>query len=50
VVLSIFPIVDVKSSASFIAKVIFVILGINAAGEWYFRQATRRRGVLAVEV
>ena len=41
VVLSIFPIVDVKNSALFTAKVIVLILGIDAAGAWYFRRASK---------
>ena len=43
VILSIFPIVDVKNPVSFTAKVILLILGINAAGAWYFRRVTRHR-------
>jgi amino acid transporter len=48
VLLSIFPIVDVKNSALFTAKVILLILGINAAGAWYFRRASKLRENLAV--
>jgi glutamate:GABA antiporter len=47
VVLSIFPVVDVKSSASFTAKVLLLIFAINAGGASYFRYATRRRLTLA---
>ncbi len=47
VVFSVFPIVDVKSSASFTAKVIILILGINSAGAWYFRRTVRRRETIA---
>jgi amino acid transporter len=50
VLLSAFPIVEVKNSASFTAKVVMVILGINGLGAWYFRRVTRRRAALAVEV
>jgi len=50
VVLSAFPIVEVKNSASFTARIVIVILGINGVGAWYFRRATRRRANLAVEV
>ena len=42
-VLSIFPIVDVKNAASFTAKVSGVVIGINAAGAWYFWRASKRR-------
>ena len=44
--LSIFPVVDVKSSASFTVKVMLLIFAINAAGALYFRYATRRRMAL----
>ena len=47
VVLSIFPIVDVKNSALFAAKTIVLILGINAAGAWYFQRASKVREELA---
>jgi glutamate:GABA antiporter len=50
VVLSAFPIVEVRNSASFTAKVVMVILGVNCIGAWHFRRATRRRAALAVEV
>ena len=50
VLLSAFPIVEVKNSASFTAKVVMVILGINGLGWWYFRRATRRRAAIAVKV
>ncbi len=53
VVLSIFPIVDVKNPALFTAKVIVLIVGINAAGGWYFRRASKSRkeltGVASIE-
>ena len=49
VVLSVFPIVDVKNPISFTAKVIILIAGFNAAGGWYFRYATKRREALPVE-
>jgi amino acid transporter len=45
-VLSTFPIVDVKNSWSFTAKVIAVILVINGAGGLYFRYAATRRETL----
>ena len=41
--MSIFPIVDVRNPASFTAKVILLILGVNAAGAWHFRRVTRRK-------
>jgi amino acid transporter len=43
VVLAIFPIVDVKNAISFAAKTGGVVIGINAAGAWYFRRANRLR-------
>ncbi|HTX40239.1 MAG TPA: hypothetical protein VMD25_00320 [Acidobacteriaceae bacterium] len=43
VVLSLFPIVDVRNPASFTARVITVILVINGAGALYFRHAARQR-------
>jgi amino acid transporter len=43
VIMSIFPIVDVRNPASFTAKVILLILGVNAAGAWHFRRVTRHR-------
>jgi hypothetical protein len=43
VVLSIFPVIDVKNAASFTAKVGGVVAGINAAGAWYFWRASKRR-------
>jgi amino acid transporter len=49
VVLSIFPVVDVKSSASFTTKVLLLIFAINAGGAFYFRHATRRRMTPATE-
>jgi hypothetical protein len=42
-----FPIVDVKNSALFAAKTIVLILGINVAGAWYFRRASKVREKLA---
>jgi glutamate:GABA antiporter len=47
VVLSIFPVIEVKNAASFTAKVCTVVVGINAAGVLYFRHASRRREALA---
>jgi glutamate:GABA antiporter len=43
VVLSIFPVIDVQNAASFTAKVSGVVIGINAAGAWYFWRANKRR-------
>lgn len=47
-VLSIFPVVEVKSPWGFTGKAVLLILGINAVGAMYFRYATRRRKALAV--
>jgi amino acid transporter len=44
VVLSIFPIVDVKSSLSFTVKVAGIVIAINAVGALYYRRVSRRRG------
>lgn len=49
VVLSLFPIVDVRNSASFTARVIAVILLINGAGALYFRHAARKRQLTLIE-
>lgn len=46
-ILSIFPIVDVKNDASFAAKVGGIVIAINAAGAWYFWRANKRREELA---
>jgi glutamate:GABA antiporter len=46
VILSIFPIVDVKNAASFTAKTISVVAGINAAGAWYYWRASKRKHAL----
>jgi amino acid transporter len=46
-VLSIFPVIDVKDSASFTAKVSGVVIGVNAAGAMYFWRASKRRKALA---
>jgi amino acid transporter len=43
VVLSIFPVIDVKNAASFTAKVSGVVIGINTAGALYFWRANKRR-------
>jgi hypothetical protein len=43
VILSIFPIVDVKNAASFTAKTIGVVAGINTAGAWYYWRASKRK-------
>jgi amino acid transporter len=49
VVLSTFPIVDVRNSWSFTTKVIVVIVAINGAGALYFRYAAARRETLMAE-
>ncbi len=49
-VLSIFPVVEVKSPISFTVKAVLLIGGINAAGAFYFRFASRKRKSLAVMV
>lgn len=49
-VLSIFPIVEVKSPVSFTIKAVLLIGGINALGTWYFRSASHRRQSLAQHV
>ena len=43
VVLSIFPVIDVKNAASFTAKVSGIVIGINAAGALYFWRASKGR-------
>jgi amino acid transporter len=48
-VLSIFPVVDVKSPWGFTGKAVLLIVAINAAGAMYFRYATRRRDALALK-
>jgi amino acid transporter len=50
IVLSIFPIIDVKDPASFTLKVVVLIAGINGAGAWYFHRASRRRRLATVQV
>jgi len=47
-ILSIFPIIDVKNAASFTAKVIGLIIGINALGAWYFYRVSKRRQAFTV--
>lgn len=49
-VLSIFPVVDVKSPWGFTGKAVLLIVGINAVGAVYFRHAARRRDALAIHV
>ncbi len=44
-VLSIFPIVDVKTPGAFTLKVVGFVGGINLLGAWYFRRANARRSV-----
>jgi hypothetical protein len=46
VILSIFPVIEVKDAASFTAKISGVVIGINAAGAWYFWRAAKRREAL----
>ena len=48
VVLSIFPIIDVKDVAAFTVKMSGTIVGINAAGAVYYWLANKRRRVLFV--
>jgi len=43
VILSIFPIVDVRNPASFTAKASGVVIGVNALGAWYFWRTNKRR-------
>jgi glutamate:GABA antiporter len=49
-VLSIFPVVEVKSPWSYTGKAVLLIVGINAIGAAYFRYATRKRKALPIEV
>lgn len=49
-VLSILPVVEVKSPWGFTGKAVLLIVGINGIGVGYFRYATRRREALALEV
>jgi amino acid transporter len=42
-VLSIFPVVEVKHPLSFTLRAVCLIVGLNAAGAWYFKSASRRR-------
>jgi hypothetical protein len=49
-VLSIFPIIAVKNTASFTTKVSGVVLAINAAGALYYWRASKRRNALAATV
>jgi hypothetical protein len=44
IVLSIFPIVTVKSNASYAAKVGGIVIAINAAGALFFWRAQKRIG------
>jgi glutamate:GABA antiporter len=46
VILSIFPIIDVKNAATFTVKVSGVVIFINAAGALYFWRASKRRKAL----
>jgi amino acid transporter len=47
VVLSIFPVIDVKNPLTFTAKVSGVVAGLNIAGVWYFLLANKRKRALA---
>jgi membrane associated rhomboid family serine protease len=47
IALSIFPIVAVKSSASYAAKVSGIVIAINAAGALYYWRAQKRRSAEA---
>jgi hypothetical protein len=47
-VLSICPIVAVKSNASYAAKVSGIVIAINAAGALYFWRAQKRKGTLPI--
>jgi amino acid transporter len=49
IVLSVFPIIDVKNPGSFTLKVVILIVGINLVGVWHFRRASRRRRLAAVQ-
>jgi len=49
VVLSMFPIVDVRNRASFTIKVVAVILVINGTGALYFRHAARKRRLVLMQ-
>jgi hypothetical protein len=42
--------VDVKNPLSFTLKAICLIVGLNAAGAWYFRSASRRRDTRLVQL
>ena len=42
-VLSIFPIIEVKSGALFTAKIVGVVVGANVAGAVFYWRAERRR-------
>jgi glutamate:GABA antiporter len=46
IALSIFPIVAVKSTTSFAAKVSGIVIAINAAGALYYWRAQKRKGTL----
>jgi glutamate:GABA antiporter len=46
IALSIFPIVAVKSAASYAAKVSGIVIAINAVGALYFWRAQKRKGAL----
>jgi amino acid transporter len=46
IALSIFPIVAVKSNASYAARVSGIVIAINAAGALYYWRAQKRKGTL----
>lgn len=48
IVMSVFPIIDVKSGWSFAAKIIVVVLGANMIGVAIYRGARRRRALRVV--
>ena len=49
-VLSIFPIIAVRNTASFTTKVSGVVIAINAAGALYYWRASKRRDALTATV
>jgi glutamate:GABA antiporter len=46
VILSAFPIIDVKNPGAFTAKIGCLVICLNAAGIWYFRRVNQRRPTL----
>ena len=49
-ILAIFPVVEVKNPLSFTLRAVCLIVGLNAAGAWYFKSASRRRHAPAGEL